>query len=116
MTCAKRKEFIELGPDSRIPNKNDKNESVLTRTLGSILLFQRVGVRERSLEFFRRYSCGSAQPLKRHGSSLGSSNDLYSKGVGSVKASVVITEVSIVCEDESFSWHDEVDLLGSAEV
>jgi len=33
-----------------------------------------------------------------------------------VKASVVITEVRIVIEDEFFSWLDEVDLLGSAEV
>lgn len=53
-------------------------------------------MRERSLEFCRRCSCGSAQPLKRYGSSPVTSVNLYSKGVGSVKASVVITEVSIV--------------------
>ena len=86
------------------------------RTLGSILLFQRVGGQGRSHEFCRRWSCGSAQRLKRYGSSLVTSQYLYSKGAGSEKASVVITEVRIVFEDESFSWLDEVDLLGSAEV
>lgn len=89
---------------------------MFARTLGSILLFQRVVGQGRSHEFCRRCSCGSARRIKRHGSSVGSSVDLYSKGAGSVKASVVITEVSIVCEDESLGWLVEVDLLGSAEV
>jgi hypothetical protein len=33
-----------------------------------------------------------------------------------VKASAVITEVTIVGHDESGGWLDEVDLLGFAEV